>query len=154
MSENFEDNMENPKVNPIEAEAAASICEESKFGEIRISHSVVSRIVKLAALKVPGVVRISSGGFELAGIFTKSSSGITVEDNEEGDYIISLNVVLTFGIELAKTADAIQQAVREQVVKMTDKKVVRVDVAIDDVVMPEENKEIVRAEFDAVEEQD
>lgn len=146
---NLKKNMEKAQTTPIEPEVVSSVYEESKFGQITISHSVVSRIVKLAALKVPGVVRISSGGFELAGIFTKSSSGITVDEDDNGQYIISVHVVLSFGIELAKTADVIQQTVREQVVKMTDKQVARIDVAIDDVVMPEENKEVLRADFDA-----
>jgi uncharacterized alkaline shock family protein YloU len=51
--------------------------------------------------------------------------------------VISVKVILRFGVELAKVGEEIQIAVREQVSKMTNKKVARIDVLIDGVRMPE-----------------
>lgn len=132
-----------PATPPAIPEEVGMISEESPLGVIKISHSVVARIVKLATLDVPGVIAISAGGFELSGIFKASkdsNAGITVEDDDQDDYHITIHVVLRFGIELAKTADRIQHVVRDQVHKMTNKNVARVDVFIDDVKMPEEEK--------------
>jgi len=82
-----------------------------------------------------------AGGFreEIVGIFNKreSSGGITVAENAQKNYVISVKVILRFGVELAKVGEEIQIAVREQVSKMTNKKVARIDVLIDGVRMPE-----------------
>ncbi len=50
--------------------------ESSSMGEIKINHTVIASIVKLAALEVPGVVMVA-GGFvdELAGMFSKKRFG-------------------------------------------------------------------------------
>ena len=118
-----------------------TINEEScSMGEIKINHTVIASIVKLAALEVPGVVMVA-GGFvdELAGMFSKkdSGAGIRVEENENGQYEIMIRVILSFGIELARTAYEIQTSVRDQVSKMTNKDVAKVDVIIDGVKTPE-----------------
>jgi len=121
--------------------------ESSSMGEIKINHTVIASIVKLAALEVPGVVMVA-GGFvdELAGMFSKkdSGTGIRVEENENGHYEIMIRVILSFGIELARTAYEIQTSVRDQVSKMTNKDVAKVDVIIDGVKThestPEEDK--------------
>ena len=118
--------------------------DSSSMGEIKINHTVIASIVKLAALEVPGVIMVA-GGFvdELAGMFTKkdSGAGIRVEENENGNYEIMIRVILSFGIELARTAYEIQTSVSEQVSKMTNKHVAKVDVIIDGVKTPETTTE-------------
>ncbi len=118
--------------------------ESSSMGEIKINHTVIASIVKLAALEVPGVVMVA-GGFvdELAGMFSKkdSGAGIRVEENENGHYEIMIRVILSFGIELARTAYEIQSSVRDQVSKMTNKDVGKVDVIIDGVKTPASTSE-------------
>ncbi|GEM_PF-144321 len=120
------------------------ISQETSTGEIRISHTVIQHIVRLAAMSVTGVLQVGSGGFvdEIAGIFTKkeSSRDISVEEDEHGEYRIRVHVVLAFGIQLAKCADEIQTAVREQVLNMTNKHVARVDVFIDGIKEPETDR--------------
>ena len=113
--------------------------ESSSMGEIKINHTVIASIVKLAALEVPGVVMVASGFVdELAGMFSKKDSraGIRVEENENGHYEIMIRVILSFGIELARTAYEIQTSVRDQVSKMTNKDVAKVDVIIDGIKTP------------------
>lgn len=122
------------------------LTEESGAGEIRVSHDVVASIVRIAASDVPGVVAVGgSGRFrdEIAGLLNKggSSSGIHVGVNETGNYEISVKVILRFGVELAKVGEEIQISVREQVAKMTNKKVARIDVFIDGVRMPEKERD-------------
>ena len=64
--------------------------------------------------------------------FTKDSDhGIKVTEDEAGNYVIDVPVVLNFGCELAKVAMEIQKNVARQVARMTMKDVARVNVIID-----------------------
>jgi uncharacterized alkaline shock family protein YloU len=121
-----------------------TVSEDSNtLGDIRINHSVVANIIRLAALEVAGVVAVGGGFVDgIADIFSKKGdkSGVRVEEDEVGDYIIEIRVVLRFGVELAAVATNIQQHVAQQVEKMTSKGVSRVNVVIDEV-RPEEAAE-------------
>jgi len=133
-----------PPLPEIEIEDLA-MTEETSSGVIKVSHDVVGNIVRIAVLEVPGVVSVGgSGGIreELVGLFNKrdSAPGISVAENERGCYEITIKVILRFGVELAKVGEEIQIAVRDQVSKMTNKKVARVDVLIDGVRMPEKEE--------------
>ena len=116
-----------------------TISEDSNtLGEIHINHSVVASIVRLAALEVPGVAEVCSGGGFVDGITeifsTKSDErGIQIDKDEVGDYKIQIRVILYFGVELAATGNEIQQRIVEEVEKMTSKNVARVNVVIDEV---------------------
>lgn len=110
--------------------------EQPTFGEIRINHSVVANIVRIATLSVPGVHSVGGGRFEgIADMFGKKEGekGVRVSEDEGGTYEIEVRVVLDFGVELAKTGGQIQQTVRDEVSKMTSKDVARVDITIDGV---------------------
>ena len=114
------------------------------IGDIRINHSVVASIVRLASLEVAGVVAVGGGFVDgIAEIFSKKSDerGVRVEENEAGDYCIEIRVVLRFGVELASVATQIQQRIAELVEKMTSKNVARVNVIIDGVRTEEEAKQ-------------
>ena len=116
-----------------------TISEDSNtLGEIHINHSVVASIVRIAALEVPGVAEVCSGGGFVDGlteIFSKKSDerGIQIDKDEVGDYKIRVRVILYFGVELAAVGNEIQQCIIEQVEKMTSKSVASVDVIIDEV---------------------
>ena len=110
--------------------------ESSSLGEIRINHSVVSSIVRLATLEVPGVCSVAGSFVDgIADIFSKKGDerGVRVDEDEVGDYKIEIRVILRFGLELAAVATSIQQRVAEQVEIMTSKSVARVNVIIDGV---------------------
>ena len=111
-----------------------TVSEESNtLGEIRINHSVVASIVRLAALEVSGVAAVGGGFVDgIAEIFSKKGDerGVRVEEDEVGDYRIEIRVILRFGVELATVATEIQQRIAEQVEKMTSKSVARVNVII------------------------
>lgn len=112
--------------------------ESSSFGEIKINNTVIAKIVTIAAREVPGVIAIGSGSLmdemiERLSSKRDAAAGVAVTEDDNGRYIITLRVVLTFGIDLARTAYNIQNAVRESVNNMTNKEVAQVDVIIDDV---------------------
>jgi uncharacterized alkaline shock family protein YloU len=131
-----------PSINetsiPVPAEESGSL------GEIKINHSVVASIVRLAALEVTGVVAVGGGFVDgIAEIFSKKESdrGVRVEEDEVGDYKIEIRVILRFGLELAKVASQVQQNIADQVQKMTSKQVASVNVIIDGVRMAEPKAE-------------
>lgn len=107
------------------------------LGDIRINHSVVASIVRLATLEVAGVAAVVEGSFVdgIAEIFSKKNDekGVRVEEDEVGDYRIEIRVILRFGVELATVAGEVQQRIADQVEKMTSKNVARVNVIIDGV---------------------
>ena len=134
------------KTEPSTESSIPTISEDSNtLGEIHINHSVVASIVRLAALEVPGVAEVCSGGGFVDGIteiFSKRSDerGIQIDKDEVGDYKIKIRVILYFGVELAATGNEIQQRIVEQVEKMTSKSVASVNVIIDEVRTMEEAK--------------
>lgn len=114
------------------------------LGDIRINHSVVASIVRLAALEVSGVAAVGGGFVDgIAEIFSKKGDerGVRVEEDEVGDYRIEIRVILRFGCELANVATEIQERIAEQVEKMTSKSVSRVNVIIDGVRTDDETGE-------------
>ena len=114
------------------------------LGDIRINHSVVASIVRLAALEVSGVAAVGGGFVDgIAEIFSKKGDerGVRVEEDEVGDYRIEIRVILRFGCELATVATEIQERIAEQVEQMTSKSVARVNVIIDGVRTDDEKSE-------------
>ena len=113
--------------------------ESSVMGDIKINHSVVANIVRLATQQVEGVHSVGGGFVEgIAEMFSKKDSerGVRVSENEVGEYVIEVKVNLLFGYELAKVGADIQKSVSEHVLRMTMKPVDRVDVIIDGVRTP------------------
>lgn len=120
-----------------------TISEHSEsLGDIKINHSVVASIVRLAAIQIDGVYAVGGSLVDgLAEIFSKKETdrGVRVSEDAVGDYQIELRVVLRFGVALAEVALKIQENVRAQVSKMTMKHVARVDVIIDGVKMDDKS---------------
>jgi len=130
--------------NPNESSIPTISEDSNSLGEIRINHSVVASIVRLAALEVAGVAAVGGGFVDgIAEIFSKKGDerGVRVEEDEAGDYKIEIRVILRFGVELAAVGTQIQQRVCEQIEKMTSKNVARVNVVIDGVRTQEEEKQ-------------
>jgi len=129
---------QNESVIPNVSEASNTL------GDIRINHSVVASIVRLAALEVSGVAAVGGGFVDgIAEIFSKKGDerGVRVEEDEVGDYRIEIRVILRFGCELATVATEIQERIAEQVEKMTSKSVSRANVIIDGVRTDDEKSE-------------
>ena len=127
-----------------EEEIIPTISEESsELGTIRINHSVVAGIVRLATQSVQGVVNVGGGGVVegLTDFFSKESSGGKVTESPEGGYEIEVRVVLEFGVDLAKIGMQIQEAVRDQILAMTGNHAKNIDVVIDDIKMDSGDKD-------------
>jgi uncharacterized alkaline shock family protein YloU len=130
--------------NPNESSIPSLSENSNSLGDIRINHSVVASIVRLAALEVVGVSAVGGGFVDgIAEMFSKKGDerGVRVEEDEAGDYLIEIRVILRFGVELAAVGTQIQERISEQIEKMTSKNVARVNVVIDGVRTDEDEKE-------------
>ena len=111
--------------------------ESVSLGEIKINHSVVANIVRLAALENSGVFAVGGSFVDgITEIFSKKDSserGVRIAESESGYYRIEIRLILNYGIELTKCAYQVQEAVKDRVEKMTGKLVERVDIVIDGV---------------------
>ena len=119
--------------------------EENTVGDsIRISENVISSIVRKYTLGVPGVVRfatnsIVSGLAQMIG--QKSQDSNIVVDLSSEQVNLSLNLVLAFGVNVSEVAARAQEVVRTKVEELTGKKVLRVNVTIQDLDEPAKSKE-------------
>ena len=134
------------KKEETEEEFIPTISEESsELGTIRINHSVVAGIVRLATQSVKGVVNVGGGGVVegLTDFFSKKESerGVKVTESPEGGYEIEVRVVLEFGVDLAKIGTTIQESIRDQILAMTGNHTKTIDVVIDDIKMDSAEKD-------------
>lgn len=109
---------------------------QGSLGDIKINHSVVANIARLAATEIDGVYSIDQSIVDgITEIFSKKESdrGVRVSEDPAGDYVIEIRVILRFGISLAKVAIQVQENIKDKISKMTMKNVSRVDVIIDGV---------------------
>jgi len=113
--------------------------QEGSPGQIKVNHTVVATIVKMAATSVKGVVGVGGSFIEnVSALFSSKDydKGVRVSEDEAGNYLIELRVHMEYGVELAKTAENLQLTVGKQVTNMTGKTVAAVDVIIEGVKMP------------------
>ena len=138
--------MKKKKEEP-EEEIIPTISEESsELGTIRINHSVIAGIVRLATQSVEGVVNVGGGGVVegLTDFFSKKESerGVKVTESADSGYEIEVRVVLEFGVDLAKIGTSIQESIRDQILAMTGNHAKSIDVVIDDIKMDGGGKDL------------
>jgi len=116
------------------------IDDQPELGEIKINHTVVANIVRLAALQIKGVAAVGGGLVDgISELFAKRESdsrGVKVVEDASEAYAIELRIAVLYGTEIGRTAYDVQMAVRRQVMAMTGKGVNRVDVIIEGVRLP------------------
>lgn len=119
--------------------------DQPTLGDIKINHTVVASIVRLAALRVPGVAGVGGGIVDgISELFAKREAdhrGVKVTEDAEDNYYIEVRLIIAYGAEIGKTAYETQVAVRKQVAAMTGKDVRKVDVIIEGVRLPPDQPE-------------
>lgn len=115
----------------------------SEVGEVKIAPEVVNVIASLAATEVKGVASMS-GGFtdDIAEKFGMKSSnkGIKVQIGEE-QVSIDLFLVIEYGYRIPEVAWEVQQNVKKAVETMTGLKVAEVNIHVQGINIPKEQKE-------------
>ncbi len=116
--------------------------EQSSLGQIKVNHTVVASIVKMAAASVEGVIGVGGGFVEnVTSLFKEGDKGVKVSEDEAGNYVIEIRCIMEYGVELAKTAENVQMTVAKQVSTMTGKGAASVDIIIDGVKHKDDVKE-------------
>ncbi len=119
---------------------ASRFDDQPELGDIKINHTVIASIVRLAALQVPGIVGVGGGIVDgITELFAKREAdhrGVRVAENSDGAYVIEVRIIIAYGSEIGKTAYDVQLSVRKQIIAMTGKDVAKVDVIIEGVRLP------------------
>jgi uncharacterized alkaline shock family protein YloU len=105
----------------------------NEMGRVRISDEAVAEIAALAALKIKGVAGMGTGSRldALAEAFGASGPGRGVQVLMGlREVSLRLTILVEFGAEIADVAVAVQEAVAQDVEKMTGLQVVEVDVTV------------------------
>lgn len=105
-------------------------------GKIKISHDIVMTIARQIAAEVKGIVSISGGLHGgIVDVFSKKVStkkGVKIQ-NEETQISINVALVIKYGIKIPEVVKEVQEKVKVAIEAMTEIKVSRVNVYIQDI---------------------
>lgn len=116
--------------------------DEYEHGSVKIANEVVGIISGLAAIEVDGVAGMSGGitsGITEALGMKNLQKGVKVEVGEQ-ETAIDLFIIVEYGARIVDVAKAVQKNVKEQVETMTGLNVIEVNVNIQGVNFPKEER--------------
>lgn len=115
-------------------------------GKTSIADSVVAKIAGMAAREVDGVYKMGAGAARAMGSLRERfpgstgpsvTSGVAVEVGET-QAAIDLDVVVEYGVSIGDLSQGIRRNVISSVERMTGLQVTEVNIAVDDVHLPDE----------------
>jgi uncharacterized alkaline shock family protein YloU len=117
-------------------------------GDITVADRVVAKIAGIAAREVPEIHKLGAGMARAFGAVRERvpgggsdvTQGVSVEVGER-QAAVDLNVVVEYGASIADTARDVRANVINAVERMTGLEVVEVNIAVDDVHLPDEEEE-------------
>ncbi len=133
--------------NELMADIITEDADES--GAVRISENVITAVVRKYTLEVPGVIRFASNTLVsgLAEMIGRKSSESNVVVNLENDaVVISVTLVLEFGVCIPEVAGLVQNIISTKVEEITGKHVAKVDVIVQDMEERDEDEESASSE--------
>jgi uncharacterized alkaline shock family protein YloU len=119
---------------------------QTSQGRTAIADSVVSKIAGMAAREVNGVYKMGAGAARAMGTLRERlpgstgpsvSSGVAVEVGET-QAAIDLDLVVEYGVSITDLAQGVRKNVIAAVERMTGLQVTEVNIAVDDVHLPDE----------------
>ena len=118
------------------------------IGEIKINNEVIAVMAGRIATEVKGVAGMSGGVVDgLAKMLGKKSleKGVKVEVGEE-DINIDLSIIVDYGVSIPDVCSEIQINVKRKVEKMTGRNVRNVNLSVQGIHFPADQKEIEETE--------
>ncbi|MFB7467476.1 Asp23/Gls24 family envelope stress response protein [Streptomyces sp. NPDC056224] len=117
-------------------------------GRTTIADSVVEKIAGMATREVPGIHSLGSGMARTLGAVTDKvpggrpsvTRGVKVEVGER-QAAVDIDVVVEYGVAIVDVAAEVRTSVITAVERMTGLEVVEVNLAVDDVHLPDEEDE-------------
>jgi uncharacterized alkaline shock family protein YloU len=123
---------------------------QSDRGMTAIADSVVAKIAGIACREIPGVHDMGTGGARTLGAIRErmpgtsststASQGVNVEVGER-QAAVDLDVVLDYGVPIVDVSQSVRNNVANSVERMTGLEVSEVNVYVDDVHVPEEDRQ-------------
>ncbi|WP_410649354.1 Asp23/Gls24 family envelope stress response protein [Amycolatopsis sp. cmx-4-54] len=139
--------MAQPSANKPDAlVTGSSLNEEGAAGKTTISSVVVQKVAGLATREVTGIHALGGGVSRAFGAIreripgsgTVTTSGVSVEVGEK-QAAIDLDVVVEYGARIVDVARAVRRNVIGQVEQITGLEVIEVNIAVNDIHLPDEN---------------
>ncbi|MGW1542666.1 Asp23/Gls24 family envelope stress response protein [Streptomyces sp. NPDC002309] len=129
------------------ARGGASVAPGSR-GRTTIADDVVAKIAGMAAREVPGIHALGGGLARTMGAVRERvpgrragvTSGVKVEVGERQS-AVDLDVVVEYGLSITEIAADVRENVIASIERMTGLEVVEVNIAVDDVHLPDEEDE-------------
>lgn len=113
----------------------------AESGTIKISEEVVQTIAAMAVAEVKGVTLSASLTDGIVEKFVKKSYNKTVRiEMAEKEVSIELHVMVDYGVKIQATASELQDAVKRSIETMTDLTVTHVDVYVEGINTPKDQK--------------
>jgi uncharacterized alkaline shock family protein YloU len=117
-------------------------------GRTTIADGVVAKISGMAAREVPGIHSLGAGMARAFGVVRERvpggggavTRGVKVEVGER-QAAVDLDVVVEYGVSIVDVAGGVRTNVISAVERMTGLEVVEVNIAVDDVHLPDEEEE-------------
>jgi uncharacterized alkaline shock family protein YloU len=132
------------------ATAPSRLADESGLGKTTIASGVVQKIAGMAAREISGVYSLGGGVSRAFGALreripggsgTVSTSGVAVEVGEK-QAAIDLDVVVEYGAGIVELSRAVRRNVVTSVERMTGLEVIEVNIAVNDIHLPEDDEPI------------
>lgn len=128
--------------------STASARDTSTTGGTTISSAVVQKVASVSASEISGLHALGGNVSRTVGAIreripgagTTSSAGVSVEVGER-QAAIDLDVVVEYGAQIVDVARAVRRNVIANVEKITGLEVVEVNIAVNDVHLPEDDGE-------------
>ncbi|SDC43400.1 Asp23/Gls24 family envelope stress response protein [Actinokineospora iranica] len=126
----------------------ARLADEQSQGKTTIASNVVQKIAGMAAREVSGVYAMGGGVSRafgairerIPGAGTVSTSGVSVEVGEK-QAAVDLDVVVEYGAGIVELARAVRRNVITAVERMTGLEVIEVNIAVNDIHLPDESED-------------
>ena len=134
---------------PSETRVITSLNEEGANGKTTIASAVVQKVAGIAAREVSGVYSLGGGGVSRAfgaikeripGSGTVSTTGVSVEVGEK-QAAVDLDVVVEYGARIVDVARSVRRNVITTVEQITGLEVIEVNIAVNDIHLPEDDRE-------------
>ncbi|MCL5674273.1 MAG: Asp23/Gls24 family envelope stress response protein [Candidatus Omnitrophica bacterium] len=115
--------------------------EEKKIGSVKIEDEVLGAIASITAKKILGVHKIATSfvGGIMQLIKKVPDAGVKVVVRE-GEVNLELGLIVDYGINIPEITWKVQKTIKEEIEKASGLKVVKIDVFVEGVYYPEEEK--------------
>ncbi len=115
-------------------------------GKTAIADSVVAKVAGMAAREVDGVYKMGAGAARAVGSLRERlpgsggpsvTSGVAVEVGET-QAAVDVDLVVEYGVSIVELAQGVRRNVIQSIERMTGLEVTEVNIAVDDVHLPDE----------------